>query len=155
LEATTVETFWAGSSFLLAHSVFVPFIGALSDIFGRRELLLASIAFFTAGTVICAATNNITHLLAGRTVQGVGAGGMQVLSFIIISDIIPLRQRPKYGSCILLAWGIGAAVGPLLGGAIIENTTWRVSIESHIKKENNRTDMYHSGYFTSISPSAR
>ncbi|KAI0836350.1 major facilitator superfamily domain-containing protein [Hypoxylon sp. FL0890] len=125
LNATSVATFWAGSSFLLAHSVFVPFIGALSDIFGRRELLLASISMFTAGTVVCCPANHIAQLLAGRTIQGVGAGGMQVLSFVIISDIIPLRQRPKYASAILLAWGIGAAVGPLIGGAIIENTTWR------------------------------
>ncbi len=107
--------------------MFVPFIGSLSDIFGRRELLLASISMFTAGTIVCCPANDITQLLAGRTIQGVGAGGMQVLSFIIISDIIPLRQRPKYASFILLAWGIGAAVGPLLGGAIIENTTWRVN----------------------------
>lgn len=126
LSATANETFWAGSSFLLAHAVFVPFIGAISDIFGRRELLFSSVLMFTVGTIVCCPANNITQLLAGRTIQGIGGGGMQVMSFIIVSDVIPLRHRPKYASFILLAWGIGAGVGPLFGGAIIENTTWRV-----------------------------
>ncbi|KAI1758823.1 major facilitator superfamily domain-containing protein [Hypoxylon sp. FL1150] len=125
LNATSIATFWAGTSFLLANASFVPFIGAVSDILGRRQLLLSSVMLFTVGTIICCVANNIKTLLADRTIQGVGAGGIQTMSYVIVSDIIPLRQRPKYGNFTVLAWGLGAALGPVFGGVITEHTTWR------------------------------
>ncbi|KAK0732343.1 major facilitator superfamily domain-containing protein [Apiosordaria backusii] len=124
LGGTSAATFWTGTSFLLANAALVPFIGAISDIFGRRELLMVSLLFFTVGTVVCCTSYAMTQLLVGRTLQGVGAGGIQTMSYIIVSDIVPLRQRPKYGNFTLLAWGLGAISGPVLGGVIAEHTTW-------------------------------
>ncbi|KAH9907512.1 major facilitator superfamily domain-containing protein [Xylariomycetidae sp. FL2044] len=125
LNATSIATFWAGSSFLLANASFIPVIGAFSDILGRREMLLFSVALFTVGTIICCTSNTIEQLLAGRTIQGIGSGGFQGVGYIIVSDIIPLRQRPKYGNFTIAAGGLGAVVGPIIGGGIIERTTWK------------------------------
>lgn len=102
-----------------------PFIAALSDIFGRRLFLFLSVLLFTVGTLICCLANDFTQLLAGRSVQGVGGGGIIVLVLVITTDIIPLRQRPKYNVVLQLSWAAGTVSGPLIGGVIAQNTTWR------------------------------
>lgn len=102
-----------------------PFIAALSDIFGRRELLVPCILAFTAGSIICALADNFTVLLIGRVIQGVGGGGILSLGQMVFADIVPLRQRPRCFSLVLAAWAIGTIFGPLIGGAIVEHTTWR------------------------------
>jgi hypothetical protein len=76
LHGTATDTFWAGTSYLLTCAVFQPFIAALSDIFGRRELLLPCLLFFSAGSITCALSHGFTQLLAGRCIQGVGGGGV-------------------------------------------------------------------------------
>ncbi|KAK2806534.1 hypothetical protein FQN50_005817 [Emmonsiellopsis sp. PD_5] len=125
LKGTAIETFWAGTSFLLTYAIFQPFIAVISDVFGRREVLLASVSFFTLGTLVASVAKNFAALLAGRTIQGIGAGGVYVLGYIIISDIVPLRQRPKFISIVQVAWAIGTILGPLIGGLFAEHTTWR------------------------------
>jgi MFS family permease len=69
--------------------------------------------------------NNFVVLLAGRSIQGIGGGGIMSLVLIIFSDIVPLRQRPIYVSSIQVAWALGTISGPVTGGAIVQNTTWR------------------------------
>ncbi|KAH0539028.1 hypothetical protein FGG08_004422 [Glutinoglossum americanum] len=125
LNGSAIETFWAGTSYLLASTVFQPTLSALSDIFGRRELLLVSISLFTLGTVVACVATNFTQLLAGRSVQGIGGGGIIAMVLVIFTDIVPLRQRPKYISFVQMAWALGTVSGPLAGGLIAENTTWR------------------------------
>jgi hypothetical protein len=80
LHGTANEALWTGTSYLLTSAVFQPFIAALSDIFGRRELLFPSLLLFTAGTGVCCAAHNFTTMLAGRCVQGIGGGGIITLS---------------------------------------------------------------------------
>lgn len=80
LHGTANEALWTGTSYLLTSAVFQPFIAALSDIFGRRELLFPSLLLFTAGTGICCAAHNFAVMLAGRCVQGIGGGGIITLS---------------------------------------------------------------------------
>lgn len=82
---------------------------------------------FTVGTIVCCTASGMIQLLAGRTIQGVGGSGIFVMSSIVITDIVPLRQRPKFQGIISAAWGLGAVFGPLLGGEIVEHTTWKVS----------------------------
>lgn len=88
-------------------------------------MLLFSLTFFTVGTALCAAANDFTVMLTGRTIQGIGGGGIITLCQVIFCDIVPLRQRPKYFSIVLGAWSIGTIVGPVIGGALVEHTTWR------------------------------
>lgn len=126
LHGTTSDAFWAGTSYLLTCAVFQPFIAALSDLFGRKEMLLLSIFFFTLGTLLCAPlAHNFTVLLAGRCLQGIGGGGIITMGQVIFADIIPLRQRPKYFSIVLGAWAVGSVLGPLLGGIFVLHLSWR------------------------------
>jgi MFS family permease len=98
----------------------------LSDLFGRKEMLLLSIFFFTLGTLLCAPlAHDFTVLLAGRCLQGIGGGGIITMGQVIFADIIPLRQRPKYFSIVLGAWALGSVLGPLMGGLFVEHLSWR------------------------------
>lgn len=125
LNGRATETFWIGTSYLLTSAIFQPFLMSLSDSFGRRQLLFSSVTLFGAGTLVCCLSKNIPTMLAGRSIQGIGGGGMQSLSLVITTDIVPLRQRPKYYSIVQLAWAIGATAGPTIGGAFAEHSTWR------------------------------
>jgi MFS family permease len=74
----------------------MPFIAAVSDIFGRPSCLIVALLFFFGGTLFCALTDKITLLLLGRSLQGIGGGGIMVLCLVIFTDIVPLRYRPKW-----------------------------------------------------------
>lgn len=80
-----------GTSYLLTEAVFQPFVVALSDVFGRRNIYLLSLAFFTVGTLICCLANNFREMLAGRSIQGIGGSGLLSLGLVIVTDIVPLR----------------------------------------------------------------
>lgn len=86
---------------------------------------MLSIILFTVGALVASLANNFRELLAGRTVQGVGGGGIISLTLVIFSDIIPLRLRPKYWTFIQATWGIGMILGPLVGGLFAQHATWR------------------------------
>jgi MFS family permease len=126
LDGTANEAFWAGTSYLLTSAVFQPLIVALSDIFGRKEALLVSLFLFTLGTLICAPiAKDFPSMLAGRSIQGIGGGGIISMGQVVYADIVPLRQRPQYFSMVLGAWAIGSVSGPLIGGAFVEADAWR------------------------------
>ncbi|KAK8001010.1 Efflux pump FUS6 [Apiospora marii] len=125
LKGDTTEGFWIGTSYLLVNAVTMPVIASISEIFGRPLCLEFSLVMFTVGTVLCSTATNISVMLAGRSIQGVGGGGIQVLSGVIMTDIVPLRHRPKWYGAVLAAWALGTCVGPIIGGAIAQNTTWR------------------------------
>jgi MFS family permease len=122
LNGSAADSFWLGTSYLLTCAVFQPFIAALSDIFGRRELLWPCLLFFTIGSILCGVAPRISVLLVGRCIQGIGGGGIIVGAQIICADIVPLRQRPKWFSVVLLAWAIGTVLGPLLGGLFVSRS---------------------------------
>lgn len=89
----------------------MPFLGAVSDLFGRQAVLLFSVTMFTVGTIISCLATDFVQLLCGRTIEGMGGGGIYTLSYIVVSDIIPLRQRPKYLSLIVAGWALGTVIG--------------------------------------------
>ncbi|KIW60705.1 hypothetical protein PV05_00904 [Exophiala xenobiotica] len=125
LKTDTTQGLWIGTSYLLTCAVTMPFTAALSDIVGRSRCLFASLIFFTVGTILCAAAHNISVMLAGRSIQGIGGGGVIVLSLVIFTDIVPLRSRPQYVGILQGAWAVGTCVGPLIGGAFATPTLWR------------------------------
>jgi len=95
LEGTAIEAFWCGTSFLLASTVFQPTFASLSHTFGRKPLLLAALVLFAVGAVLAAVANTFTLLLAGRSIQGIGGGGVISLTEVLITDLVPLRERGK------------------------------------------------------------
>ncbi|KAI1619298.1 major facilitator superfamily transporter [Exophiala viscosa] len=125
LGGRTTQAFWVGTSYLLSYAVTMPYTAALSDIFGRPICLLVSLSSFDLGSIVCCVAKNLLALLVGRCFQGVGGGGIIILALDICTDIVPLRYRAKYYGIIQAAWAIGTCLGPLLGGAFVEHSTWR------------------------------
>ncbi|KAF4627889.1 hypothetical protein G7Y89_g10263 [Cudoniella acicularis] len=125
LKGTATQGFWVGTSYLLVSAVTMPVLAALSEIFGRPSCLLASLGFFTLGTILCCTAQHIDSLLIGRSIQGIGGGGITILGLVIFTDIVPLRFRSKWYGVIQGAWALGCCIGPVVGGAIVEHTTWR------------------------------
>jgi hypothetical protein len=110
LHGSAIEAFWAGTSFLLTSAVFQPVIAGLSHVFGRKEvcftntenclafthylqLILASSVFFAVGSIVAAVATNMTMLLVGRSIQGIGGGGILTLGEILVTDLVPLAAR--------------------------------------------------------------
>ncbi|KAI0023349.1 major facilitator superfamily transporter [Xylariomycetidae sp. FL0641] len=122
---STTQAFWIGTSYLLVNAVTMPIICSVSDVIGRPICLTVSVAIFTLGTILCCVSHNIGLMLVGRSIQGVGGGGIHSLSLVITTDFVPLRWRPKWYGITLAAWAIGLSIGPVIGGAIAERTTWR------------------------------
>ncbi|KAH6897062.1 major facilitator superfamily domain-containing protein [Thelonectria olida] len=122
IDATAIQAFWCGTSFLLASTVIQPPVASLSHVFGRQPALLGSLLVFTVGSILAAVAKNIAMLLAGRTLQGLGSGGIVALTYVIVTDLVSLRERGKWFSCISLTWTIGSIMGPLIGGAIVEKS---------------------------------
>ncbi|CUS12084.1 unnamed protein product [Tuber aestivum] len=125
LGGTAIEAFWSGTSFLITSTVFQPNFASLSDIFGRRALILVALVFFTAGAIVAALANNFTIILVGRSIQGIGGGGIISLTEIIVTDIVPLRERGKYFGFLSMMWALGSVSGPLIGGAFAQEASWR------------------------------
>lgn len=115
LGGSAIEAFWSGTSFLLTSTVFQPVIGSFSHIFGRKTLIYVSLAFFLAGSIIAALANNFTVILVGRSIQGVGGGGIICLTEMVVVDTVPLRERGKWFSFFGAMWSLGTVAGPLLG----------------------------------------
>lgn len=109
---------------LTSNIVFQPSFASFSNIFGRRPVILVAIALFLAGAIISGVCNDFTHLLVGRSIQGVGGGGIIALTEVVVTDIVPLRHRGQYFGVFSGMWAIGSVSGPILGGAFSQNVTW-------------------------------
>ncbi|KAG8934110.1 hypothetical protein FRC02_010593, partial [Tulasnella sp. 418] len=115
---------WVGSSFTLASTAILPMTGGLAQIFGRRPVMLGSLILFAIGSGICGGAKNMGMLIAGRTIQGMGGGGILSLTEIIVADLVALRWRGLYMGLFGAVWAIASAVGPPIGGAFAESD-WR------------------------------
>ncbi|HET7028722.1 MAG TPA: MDR family MFS transporter [Candidatus Limnocylindrales bacterium] len=118
------EYSWIFSSYMLASTVTVPVWGKLSDVFGKRLLLLWGIGIFVVGSVLCGLARSMPELIAFRALQGVGAGGLSPLAMATIGAIVPLRDRGRFQGLIVAAFSSGAGVGPLVGGFIVDRYHW-------------------------------
>ncbi|KAI1135810.1 MFS general substrate transporter [Hypoxylon sp. FL0543] len=116
---------WISNVFFLTSAAVQPLCGQLSNLFGRRHLALSIVAIYIIGSGVCGGARNPAMLIAGRAIQGAGSGGINMIIDVIISDLVPLRQRGNFIAIILAVYGVGTTLGPFLGGVIVENTSWR------------------------------
>ncbi|TPX32656.1 hypothetical protein SmJEL517_g04286 [Synchytrium microbalum] len=116
---------WVGTSFQLTSTATMPIVSKLSDFFGRRNMLFASIAIFLVGSALCGASVNMIMLIFFRAIQGIGAGGLMTLTFIIISEIVSLRERGKYQGILSACLAISLLLGPAAGGLFTDDLSWR------------------------------
>jgi EmrB/QacA subfamily drug resistance transporter len=115
---------WVVTAFLLTSTAVAPLYGKLSDIHGRRAMLMAGLGLFTAGSVMCALAPNMLMLSLGRAVQGIGGGGIMPLVQTVIADASTPRERGRYQALIGTVWVSAGISGPLVGGFIAEHLPW-------------------------------
>jgi EmrB/QacA subfamily drug resistance transporter len=115
---------WIVTAYLLASTAVTPLYGKLSDIHGRRVIMLIAIAIFLAGSVFCALSRSLPMLAIARAIQGAGGGGLISLSQTIIGDIFPPRERVRYQVHIATVFMLSSVSGPLLGGFLAEHLHW-------------------------------
>src|SRR5215211_1146319 len=124
---------WVVTAYLLTSTAATPLWGKISDLRGRRPIFQAAIVVFLIGSVICGFAPDIADLLnvsgmsvmiAGRAVQGLGAGGLMSLTLAVIGDVIPPRERGKYQGFIAAVFGVSSVAGPLLGGWFTDHLGW-------------------------------
>lgn len=116
---------WVFSAYMLASVVSVPLFGQLSDVYGRRPLLLIGLAFFVAGSLLGGLSPSMWFLIGTRAVAGIGGGAMMALSTATIGDIFSPRERGRWMGLVMSVFGLASIVGPTLGGAITDHLGWR------------------------------
>jgi EmrB/QacA subfamily drug resistance transporter len=116
---------WLFSTYLLAQAVSTPLYGRLADIFGRKRLMLVGVGLFFVGSVLCGFAWSMSALIAGRVLQGLGAGAVMPVSLTIVSDIYTIEERAKTQGYLAFVWAISSVVGPTLGGVFSEFLSWR------------------------------
>ena len=115
---------WVFTAYMLTSTTTVPIYGKLSDIFGRRPVFMVAMALFLTGSVLCGQSQNMGQLIAFRALQGLGAGGLMPLAFIIIGDIFSFEQRARMQGLFSGVWGVASIIGPLLGGFLVDTVSW-------------------------------
>ena len=116
---------WVITAFILAATITMPIYGKLSDLLGRKPLLIAAITIFVAGSIVGALAPDMTTLIIARAIQGLGGGGLMILSQAAIADVIPARDRGKYMGIMGAVFAVSSVAGPLLGGWFTEGPGWR------------------------------
>ncbi len=116
---------WAVTAYFLASTVVLPVYGKLGDVFGRKLMLQAAVVIFLLGTVLCAVAQNMTQLMIFRGLQGIGGGGLTVITMTTIAELVPLRERGRYQGVSGAVFGVATVIGPLIGGLCVDHLTWR------------------------------
>ena len=116
---------WVTTAYILASTIMMPIYGKLGDLIGRKGLFIGAISIFIVGSVIGGLAQDMTWLIAGRAVQGLGGGGLLILAQAIIADVVPARQRGKYMGIMGAVFAISSVAGPLLGGWFTDGIGWR------------------------------
>ncbi|KAG0333639.1 hypothetical protein BG004_000754 [Podila humilis] len=118
---------WLGTAYMMTTTASQPLYGKFSDIFGRKSTMIFANALFMIGSVISGWSKSMTVLIVGRAVSGIGAGGLMAMVFIVIADMLDMRERGKYIGFVGAMFSLSSVIGPLLGGAFADHATWRWS----------------------------
>lgn len=116
---------WVTTAYILASTITLPVYGKLGDLIGRKGLFIIAISIFIGGSIIGGLAQDMTWLVAGRAVQGLGGGGLLILAQAIIADVVPARERGKYMGIMGGVFAISSVAGPLLGGWFTDSIGWR------------------------------
>lgn len=116
---------WVFSIYMLTSTTTVPLFGRLSDIYGRKPIYLIGVALFLLGSGLSGQSHTMPQLIVFRAIQGLGAGALMPMAFTIIGDIYTLEQRAKMQGFFAGVWGVSSVIGPLVGGFLVDNISWR------------------------------
>ncbi|GEE03470.1 MFS transporter [Gordonia spumicola] len=116
---------WVITSYILASTIVMPVYGRISDLLGRKPVILTAIALFIVGSIVGALAGDIVWLIVGRVIQGLGGGGLMILSQAAIADVVSPRERGRYMGFMGAVFAVASVAGPLLGGWLTEGPGWR------------------------------
>jgi EmrB/QacA subfamily drug resistance transporter len=116
---------WVVTAYLLAQTAVTPLYGKLGDMYGRKIVLQSALVIFLVGSALCGLSQNLDELIAFRALQGLGGGGLIVSAQAAIGDVVPPRQRGRYTGLFGAVFGLASIAGPLLGGFLTSNLSWR------------------------------
>ncbi|AWV04232.1 EmrB/QacA family drug resistance transporter [Burkholderia sp. JP2-270] len=116
---------WVVTAYLLSSTVVLPLYGKLGDLYGRKIVLQAAVVLFLAGSALCGIAQDMTQLIVLRALQGLGGGGLMVVTMAAIGDLVPPDRRARYQGMFGGVYGLATIVGPLLGGFLVEHLSWR------------------------------
>lgn len=115
---------WVFSAYMLTSTTTVPLYGKLSDLYGRRRLYFISMSLFLVGSILSGLSQTMGQLIFFRALQGLGAGGVMPLAFIMIGDMLSLKQRAQMQGLFSGVWGVASVIGPLVGGFLVDQLSW-------------------------------
>jgi len=116
---------WIVSAYLLTSTAMTPIYGKLSDIYGRRKLLLIGLVIFAVASAFCAMAGSLGQLIAARALQGIGGAGLMAMAQASIADVVSPRERGRYQIFMASTWGVASVAGPIIGGWATEALSWR------------------------------
>jgi EmrB/QacA subfamily drug resistance transporter len=116
---------WIVSAYLLTSTAATPIYGKLSDMYGRRQLLVSALVIFVVTSILCAMAQSLTALIIFRALQGIGGAGLMAIAQAAIADVVSPRERGRYQGYFVSMWGLASIAGPVVGGYMTDHLSWR------------------------------